>query len=251
MKKITKKMVTVVIAASAIALLPTQAFAKDPTPEESAMETYVSNSITGMWYGTWDEREATLELKDDSTYYIHFTDNAKPGDVVFAQGKWYADDLSVSFMEALDKDVVTMDYNNVTETLHKTGPDGIDEVFSREKNDDSSGELSFDGMWKVIDATCNRFPMDVDDIGNVFVSVMDDKMDVNIQRTDNDGFELKGIALEADADLGIASYQMHNELFGYGSNSIIDGTLTYVADGHVEMSVKMSGKTLKLTLEKV
>lgn len=140
MKKITKKMVTVVIAASVVALSPAQTFAKDPTPEETAMESYVSNSVVGTWYGTWDEREAVVELKDDGDYYIRFTDDAKPGDVVFTQGKWYADNLSVSFLETLDKDVVTMDYNNVTETLHKTGPDGNDEVFSREKNDDYSEE---------------------------------------------------------------------------------------------------------------
>lgn len=104
MKKITKKMVTVVIAASVVALSPAQTFAKDPTPEEAAMESYVSNSVVGTWYGTWDEREAVVELKDDGDYYIRFTDDAKPGDVVFTQGKWYADNLSVSFLEALDKD---------------------------------------------------------------------------------------------------------------------------------------------------
>lgn len=190
MKKITKKMVTVVIAASVVALSPAQTFAKDPTPEETAMESYVSNSVVGTWYGTWDEREAVVELKDDGDYYIRFTDDAKPGDVVFTQGKWYADNLSVSFLEALDKDVVTMDYNNVTETLHKTGPDG--------------NEL-----------------------------------------------ELKDITLETDADLGIASYEMHDELLGYSSSKIVDGTLMYVADGHVEMSVKLSGKTLRLTLERI
>ena len=45
MKKITKKMVTIVIAASVVALSTTQAFAKDPTPEEAAVESYVSNSM--------------------------------------------------------------------------------------------------------------------------------------------------------------------------------------------------------------
>ena len=77
MKKITKKMVTVVIAASVVALSPAQTFAKDPTPEETAMESYVSNSVVGTWYGTWDEREAVVELKDDGDYYIRFTDDAK------------------------------------------------------------------------------------------------------------------------------------------------------------------------------
>ena len=85
----------------------------------------------------------------------------------------------------------------------------------------------------------------------MFVSVMGEKMDVDIQRPDGDELELKNITLETDTDLGIASYQMHNELLGYGSSNIIDGILMYVADGHVEMSVKMSGKTLKLTLKKI
>lgn len=205
MKKITKKMVTVVIAASVVALSPAQTFAKDPTPEETAMESYVSNSVVGTWYGTWDEREAVVELKDDGDYYIRFTDDAKPGDVVFTQGKWYADNLSVSFLEALDKDVVTMDYNNVTETLHKTGPDGNDEVFSMEKNDDYSEEVSFDGMWKVIDITSNRFPVGADYVENVFVSIMGNKMDVNVQRPDGNELELKDITLETDADLGMSS----------------------------------------------
>lgn len=221
MKKITKKMVTVVIAASVVALSPAQTFAKDPTPEETAMESYVSNSVVGTWYGTWDERETVVELKDDGDYYIRFTDDAKPGDVVFTQGKWYADNLSVSFLEALDKDVVTMDYNNVTETLHKTGPDGNDEVFSREKNDDYSEEVSFDGMWKVIDITSNRFPVGADYVENVFVSIMGNKMDVNVQRPDGNELELKDITLETDADLGIASYEMHDELLGYSSSKIV------------------------------
>lgn len=251
MKKITKKMVTVVIAASVVALSPAQTFAKDPTPEEAAMESYVSNSVVGTWYGTWDEREAVVELKDDGDYYIRFTDDAKPGDVVFTQGKWYADNLSVSFLEALDKDVVTMDYNNVTETLHKTGPDGNDEAFSREKNDDYSEEVSFDGMWKVIDITSNRFPVGADYVENVFVSIMGNKMDVNVQRPDGNELELKDITLETDSDLGIASYEMHDELLGYSSSKIVDGTLMYVADVHVEMSVKLSGKTLRLTLERI
>ena len=215
------------------------------------MESYVSNSVVGTWYGTWDEREAVVELKDDGDYYIRFTDDAKPGDVVFTQGKWYADNLSVSFLEALDKDVVTMDYNNVTETLHKTGPDGNDEVFSREKNDDYSEEVSFDGMWKVIDITSNRFPVGADYVENVFVSIMGNKMDVNVQRPDGNELELKDITLETDSDLGIASYEMHDELLGYSSSKIVDGTLMYVADGHVEMSVKLSGKTLRLTLERI
>lgn len=51
--------------------------------------------------------------------------------------------------------------------------------------------------------------------------------------------------------LGIASYEMHDELLGYSSSKIVDGTLMYVADGHVEMSVKLSGKTLRLTLERI
>lgn len=251
MKKEIKKMVTVVITTAVVAMSPTQAFAKDPTPEEAAVESYVSNSVAGTWYGTWDEREAVVELKDDGDYYIRFTDNAKPGDVVFTQGKWYADNLSVSFLEALDKDVVTMDYNNVTETLHKIGPDGSDEVFSREENDDSSEEVSFDGMWKVIDITSNRFSVETDYVENVFVSILGNKMDVNVQRPDGNELELKDITLETDADLGIASYEMHDELLGYSSSRIIDGTLMHVADGHVEMSVKLSGKTLRLTLEKV
>lgn len=49
----------------------------------------------------------------------------------------------------------------------------------------------------------------------------------------------------------IASYEMHDELLGYSSSKIVDGTLMYVADGHVEMSVKLSGKTLRLTLERI
>lgn len=61
----------------------------------------------------------------------------------------------------------------------------------------------------------------------------------------------KDITLETDADLGIASYEMHDELLGYSSSKIVDGTLMYVADGHVEMSVKLSGKTLRLTLERI
>ena len=39
MKKEIKKMVTVVITTAVVAMSPTQAFAKDPTPEESALET--------------------------------------------------------------------------------------------------------------------------------------------------------------------------------------------------------------------
>ena len=250
MKKEIKKMVTVVSTTAVVAMSPTQAFAKDPTPEESALETYVSNNVTGTWYGTWDERDAVLELNEDNTYSLHL-DNAKPGDVVFVQGEWYADDLSVSLMESMDKDIVTMSYNNITETLHKTEPNGDDEVFSREKIEDSLEDVSFEGMWKVIDITCNRFSVDTDNIGNMFVSVMGEKMDVDIQRPDGDELELKNITLETDTDLGIASYQMHNELLGYSSSNIIDGILMYVADGHVEMSVKMSGKTLKLTLKKI
>ena len=61
----------------------------------------------------------------------------------------------------------------------------------------------------------------------------------------------KDITLETDSDLGIASYEMHDELLGYSSSKIVDGTLMYVADGHVEMSVKLSGKTLRLTLERI